>query len=147
MTIIEAITFAIAILGAALGLINTWHNLDKARVKLIVQPKHAVAFGGADENLNFCIEITNLSSFPVTLSETGVLYHGTMSRGVIIQPVLLDGGPWPRRLEPRSSVSIYAQNPAKNSERLIRCAYAKTACGVTKRATSPALKQLATHGL
>lgn len=143
MSTVQAITLAIAVLGAVLGIINTWHNLDKMRVKLVVRPKHAIPLGAADPRLTFCIEVTNLSSFSVTVSEVGVFYYGTSARGAIIHPVLPDGGKWPRRLEPRSSVTVYAQNPSADSANRIRCAYATTECGVTKRATSPALKQIA----
>lgn len=146
MSTVEPITLAIAVFGAVLGIINTWHNLDKTRVKLVVRPKHAIPIGAVDPNLTFCIEVTNLSSFAVTISEVGVLYYGTAARGAIIQPVLGDGGEWPRRLEPRSSVTVYAHNPAANSAHRIRCAYANTECGVTSRATSPALQQIAQGG-
>jgi hypothetical protein len=143
MSIIEAITLAIAVLGAVLGLINTWQALDKDRIKLLVRPKHAIPVGGVDPRLTFCIEITNRSSFAVTVAEAGVLYFGTESRGALIRPILADGGSWPRRLEPRSAVTVYAQNPADGSQHRIRCAYAKTECGVMKRGSSPALRQIA----
>ncbi len=143
MTIVEAVTMSIAVLGAVLGVINTWHNLDKMRVKLVVLPKHAIPVGAADPNITFCIEITNLSSFAVTVAEAGVFFHGTKARGAIIQPIMADGGEWPRRLEPRTSVTVYAQNPATEAKHRIRCAYATTECGVTRTATSRALKQIA----
>ena len=50
---LEIITFSIAVLGAALGVINTLHNLDKSRVKLKVTPVHAIPVGGMDESLRF----------------------------------------------------------------------------------------------
>ena len=40
-TIVDGITLAIAVLGAALGIINTWKSIDKDRLKLKVIPKHA----------------------------------------------------------------------------------------------------------
>jgi hypothetical protein len=148
MSTVEAVTFAIAVLGAVLGLVNTWHNLDKTRVKLAVRPKRAIPLGNVDPRLTFCIEVTNLSSFAVTVSDVGVFYYGTKSRGSIINPVLLDGGVWPRRLEPRSSVTVYGQKPTSYStDDKIRCAYAITDCGVTRRGNSPALKQIANNGL
>jgi P pilus assembly chaperone PapD len=133
MSTVQAITLAIAVLGAVLGIINTWHNLDKMRVKLVVRPKHAIPLGAANPKLTFCIEVTNLSSFAVTIAEVGVHYYGTSARGAIIHPV--------------SSVTIYGQNPATDSAHRIRCAYATTECGATKRATSPALKQISQGGL
>lgn len=81
MSTVQAITFAIALLGAVLGLINTWHSLDKSRVKLKVVPAHAIPVGGADPWLQFCIEVTNLSTFPVTVHEVGVLSSRRPSLG------------------------------------------------------------------
>lgn len=143
ITTIQAITLAIAVLGAALGVINTWHGLDKYRVKLRVRPAHAIPVGAMNSALNFCVEVTNLSAFAVTVCDVGVFYHGTNLRGSFVQPFLMDGGGWPRRLESRSSVTVYGQRPESASGHSIRCAYARTACGVTETGTSPALKQIA----
>ena len=114
MSIVEGITLAIAVLGAVLGLINTWDALDKSRVKLRVRPMQAIPVGATDPRLTFCIEVTNLSAFAVTVHDVGVFYKGTENRGACVQPVLLDGKGWPRRLEPRSSVTVYSQPPASN---------------------------------
>jgi hypothetical protein len=148
MSLIQGVTLAIAVLGAVLGVINTWHALDRSRVKLRVRPKHAIPVGGFDPRLRFCIEITNLSAFAVTVEETGVLYEGSTSRGAFVPPVLVDGGAWPRRLESRSSVTVYAQPPEPLEGHALKCAYARTACGVVRKGTSPAFKQLASasHG-
>jgi hypothetical protein len=110
-TAVQAVTLSVAVLGAVLGIINTWHGLDKSRLKLKVTPAHAIPVGGVDPMLTFCIEVTNLSTFPVTICDVGVFYKGTDKRWSIIHPVLIDRGPWPRRLEPRSSVSVYSQSP------------------------------------
>ena len=146
ITIIQGVTLSIAVLGAVLGIINTWHALDRSRVKMKVRPAHAIPVGGADSRLTFCIEVTNLSTFAVTVSDVGVFYHGTNRRGSFVHPVLIDGGSWPRRLEPRSSVTVYGQRPESTPALRIKCAYAKTDCGVTKTGSSPALKQIA-HGI
>lgn len=143
LNVVQAITLAVAVLGAVLGIINTWQSIDKTRVKLKVIPKGVIPFGGADPRLTFCIEVTNLSTFPVTVSDVGVFYHGTKHRGCITQPILIDGGPWPRRLEPRSSVTVYTEKPDSHAERKIRCAYARTDCGSTGTGNSPALRQIA----
>lgn len=80
MTVINGITLALALLGAVLGIINTWHSLDKSRVKLRVRPKHAIPFGVMDERLTFCIEITNLSAFAITVEEAGVSLRASDQR-------------------------------------------------------------------
>lgn len=143
ITTFQAVTLAIAVLGAVLGLVNTWHTLDKNRVKLRVVPKQAIPYGAADPRLTFCIEVTNLSSFPLTVEEIGVFFHRTDKRAAIVTPVLPDNGPWPRRLEPRSSITAYSQLPEAREGRKMRCAYARTQCGRTVEGTSPAFKQIA----
>lgn len=138
----QAVTLAIAVLGAVLGVINTWHAIDKKRVKFRVRPAHAIPVGAADPRLTFCIEITNLSEFVITVDEAGVFYTGTDKRGAYTHPVVFDGKAWPRRLEPRSSVTGYGQPPTPPSGHSLRCAYARTECGVTRTGTSPAFNQL-----
>ncbi len=92
ITLIQAITLAIAVLGAVLGLVNTWQGLDKSRVKLLVRPKHAIPLGAANSSLTFCIEVVNVSAFALTINEIGVLYRGTKSRGAITRPIFVDEG-------------------------------------------------------
>ena len=143
VTVVEGVTLAIAVLGAVLGVINTWRAIDASRVKLKVLPKHAIPVGSADPSLQFCIAVTNLSTFPVTVNEVGVDYKNTDKRCVYFEPTLLDGGPWPRRLESRSTVTVYGPRPDLMPGHPIECAYAETDCGTKKRRTSPALKQIA----
>ncbi|WP_326510641.1 hypothetical protein [Aeromonas caviae] len=144
MTIVEGLTLATAVLGAVLGIMNTWQALDSSRVKLRVVPKKAIPIGAVNHQLTFCIEITNLSSFAVTISEAGVFYKNTNKRGAYVQPELIDGQGWPRRLEPRSSVTIYGHQPeVKDPRHPLKCAYARTECGVIRTGTSPVFKHLA----
>lgn len=89
VTLFQAVTLAVAFLGAVLGIINTWHGLDKSKVKL-KQPAHAIQYGGADPLIGLSIQITNLSAFAVTIEEVGMLYHGKTSRGGSRPGLLLD---------------------------------------------------------
>jgi hypothetical protein len=143
ISLIEGITLSIAVLGAALGIINTLHNINKTRVKLKVIPKHAIPTGGMDPNLRMCIEIVNLGSIAVTIEDAGVFYHGTKKRGAITQPVFSGGGGWPKRLEPRAALTVYCQRAYSQEGQKIKNAYARTECGVTKTGNSDALKQIA----
>ena len=144
----DIVTIAMAGIGAVLGIINTLHQLNLNRVKLRVVPKSAVASGGVmihnrDEHLRGsgpCIEVINLSAFPVTISEVGYTLTGTKLRAGVGNPALFDGKPWPRRLEPRESVTAYVVEPRYAAR--IKKAFARTECGVTRYGTSPALKQL-----
>lgn len=144
ITIFQAITLAIAAVGAVLGIINTWRTIDQSRVKLKVVPAHAIPYGNADPNIRFCLQITNLSQFAVTIEDAGFFFRGTKNRASIVNPIFTDFGAWPRRLEPRSSITVYSQLPACLKEgRKLKCAFARTQCGRTKTGTSPALRQIA----
>lgn len=145
-TFAQALTLSIAVIGAVLGIINTWQAVDKSRLKLKVTPAHAIPIGDVNPRLTFCVEVVNLSAFPVSICDVGVFYRGTKQRGSVIQPVFSDGGTWPRRLEPRSSITVYSQTPESYPGHKIKCAYARTQCGYTRTGNSPALKQIA-HNL
>lgn len=139
----DYITLAIAALGAGLGIINTWHGLNQRRVKLKVIPKIAypVSHGGDFGQEMGCIDVTNLSVFPVTVRDVGFTIDGdprTKARAAILQPLVFDGGPWPRRLEARTSVSLYFD--WTNLRRDIKKAYVLTDCGNVAYGNSPALK-------
>ena len=138
----QAITLAIAAVGAVLGIINTWRNIDQNRVKLKVVPAHAIPYGGADPNIRFCVQITNLSQFAVTIDDAGFFFHGTTKRSSIFNPVFTDHGSWPRRLEPRTAITVYSQLPSSTSGHKIKSAFARTQCGHVKTGTSPALRDV-----
>jgi hypothetical protein len=131
-----AITLSIAVLGAVLGLLNTWRSYDASRVKLKVVPGHAPPVGGANPAIRFYIGVTNLSAFPITVDNVGFLYKGTKNKGVLIDYLLSDGDKLPKRLEPRSSASVYCDIPSPLRNHPVRCAYVTTACGVTRTGTS-----------
>ncbi len=141
----EYATFGIALLGAVLGIMNTWNAISQKRVRLRVRPLLAIPKpNGANM---FCIEVVNLSAFSVVIHDVGFT---TNWRGVrkgrrlaVLSPILHDGKPWPRRLESRDAVSVYFPpgDVVKHSKR-IRKAYARTACGEVAYGASPALKQL-----
>jgi hypothetical protein len=145
LTVMNIITLVIAIYGAALSTFNIWRSLDKDRVKLKVIPKTTQSMGLGQSmiktssltvyvNSQLCIDIVNLSSFPVTISEVGLLYRGSKTRGTLARPIIHDGGSFPRRLEPRSSFTVFFEYGVPKSDPLFlnaKCAYAKTDCGIT----------------
>ncbi len=125
MNWIESTTLAVALLGAVLGIINTWHSLKRGRVMLRVTPKlsivderrgialsrtHGREFrDDAKECLS--IEVVNLSAFPVTISEVGFgHYHAKKTRQYLFAPRLTDGGALPKRLESREAFTAYASS-------------------------------------
>jgi len=145
VTTLQAVTLAIAMLGAVLGVLNTWHALDRDRVKLRVVPKTAFGVGPmVDPRVRLCIEVVNLSAFPITVSQVGFLQRGSKERLVLLRPILIDGGTFPRRLESRASVTVYFEPGTEQEESFtrVRCAFAQTDCGVLAKGTSSALKSL-----
>jgi hypothetical protein len=143
LTVMDIITLVIAIIGAVLGIINTWRSLDKDRVKLKVIPKSS-QFVGLGQSMvqssslrvfvdsQLGIEIINLSSFPVTISEVGLLYRGSKIRGALAKPIVHDGGAFPRRLESRSSFTVFfgVGEPKRDQNFInVKHAYAGTDCG------------------
>jgi hypothetical protein len=161
----DMFTISCAVLGAVLGVINTWHGLNQRRVKLKVVPKVAYPVSRAESGLKVgymevtdpsvfpvtqpggpemgCIEVTNLSAFPVTVREVGFTIDGDprkKTRDAIFQPIVRDGGSWPRRLESRASVSLYFN--WRRLKRKSKKAYVLTDCGEVGYGNSPALKSM-----
>ena len=143
MTSADAWTLAIAVLGAVLGVVNTIYALDRDRVKLRIVSKIATPVGpmglGPD---HVCSEVVNLSTFPLTINEVGFKLSGTTRRLAITDPILVDGGPWPRRLEPRSSVTVYAPAGIEHQPAFGHVAdvYATTDCGETHTGSARAAR-------
>lgn len=143
----EAITLAVALLGAVLGIINTWYTLinNKVRVKVIPKIAFPVSRDGSLGNPTLSIDVINLSYFPITIQEVGFAtkYGVRKERGAITNPLLLDNNGWPRKLESRESVSVYCDPRVSLDPGLTKFtkAYASTACGVVSYGSSPALKQ------
>lgn len=151
MTWFQGVTLGVALLGAVLGIINIWHQLSRDRIRIRVTPQvaHRVTVLGIS-GPTLCVEVVNLSAFPVTISDVG-FSQGSLKkpRLTIINPILIDGKPWPRKLEPRETVTAYcseeiARHP--DMKRMTR-AYAKTACGEVRHGDSPALRQFLLEAL
>lgn len=145
MTWSSYLTLGLAVLGAVLGIMNTWNAMSQRRLQLRVRPAHAI---GLDNDMRgFCIEVINLSAFAVTINEVGIIHGQSRSkspaRSMVAQPIVIDGGSWPRRLEPREAVSVYFDaNTLGRPSSGFGKAYAKTGCGEIAYGDSPALRQL-----
>jgi hypothetical protein len=137
----DVVTLSVALLGAVLGVMNTWNAMSQRRVRLRVTPAYSIQTGSGA--IGFNIEVVNLSTFPITIEEVGFYLSGSDKRMVVTEPIFYDGKPWPRRLESHDSMSAHfdprefgphAQNITK--------AYARISSGGIYVGTSPALKQL-----
>lgn len=134
----DGITLGIALLGAALGLINLWRTFDRDRIKLRVLPQsyiHENGFAG------LCIEVVNISYIPITLKQIGFKINHAEKFIQSIDAGFLGGVKLPHRLEPRASCTIFYPPGSEDAElfRHVTSAYAKTACGRIFSGRSPAL--------
>jgi hypothetical protein len=152
----DEITLAVALLGAGLGIFNTLYSINQRKMNLRVIPKYAENFlsrmssssqaKGKDGDLYNqwgCIEVINLSAFPVTLAEIGFTYSGDHRKKTLCmigEPGTTDGIPLRRRLESREAVTGYfLLNVIKPG---VQKAYAHTDCGKVGYGTSAALKEI-----
>ena len=152
------ITLAIAVLGLALGILNLWLVWWRGRVRLRVVPK---LYGGdfiwpeTDEAFlkkypveppRFCIEVQNLGLNAVTIGFVGFLKRHSKTVLAINNPIIKDGGKYPRRLEPHSSFVVFTRYTPREIEKKFGvpdCAFAETGSGLKFRGTSPVLKEIA----
>lgn len=106
-----AITLAIAVLGAALGILNTWNSINDRRVRIRVVPKGSLAPGFS----GMAIEVVNLSAFPITISEIGFTIgrsQGTLPRRAPIPAqMFVDGTAVPIKLDRHASFSGTFRKP------------------------------------
>jgi hypothetical protein len=139
------LTAVTATIGAGLGVWNFVQGFWQRRVRLKVVPKlSATRSGGFFSSERdvlpdgfACIEVTNLSAFPVTISEVGFSLIGEVGRAVIIpEPLNL----LPKRLESRESIDIRATRSA-GFPRKARRGYATTQCGTTRSGDSIVLEK------
>jgi hypothetical protein len=161
VTLVTAIVGAVCgICGAVLGIINTWSQVSRNRVRLKVVPRVAYMTGGnnvitGDRPSDFqdhlanqgararwCVEVINLSAFAVTISDVGFGRTNTV-RQLFFRPDTSVGKSWPTRLEPREAVTLFAKLGDSPDLDVVRepIAYAKTDCGVVCYGTSPILKK------
>ncbi len=157
--VIIAIT---AFIGAGLGIYNFIKERKKEKVSLSVIPKAMMSFGlneygkeailASSDRIDagnlyeyFAIEVVNLSTFAVEIHSVGLLLKGTRERMGIFDPTHKSGDSWPKRIEPRGSVTVHGLlqdvlSSAKVS--LVECAYAETVCGHVGKGSSKALERL-----
>jgi hypothetical protein len=152
---IQAITLAVAVTGAVLGIINTCTQLSKQRVRLRVVPMPAIVRGNfvlkrtdgpefpPSAAIQLCVEVVNLSTFPVTVDEIGFGPDRKRKHRHFIIPLQNYGDQLPKRLESREAMTVYAQPGLRLDPKIVwkPRAYAKTACGRVSYGSSPAFKQ------
>lgn len=141
ITLITAISgAALGLLGAVLGVVNTWRAFDRDRIRLKITPVWIIV---PDRPNTLGIVIINQSYIAVTVSEVGFRLRDRSKRFVYIAKIP-GVGHLPQRMEPRTEITAFAPPGTENDEpmRDVRCAYAKTACGRSFTGNSPALREV-----
>lgn len=126
---VQVVTTALAVLGAALGVMNAWRNWVHDRVNV------QVLFGIAewtDGTPGMSITVRNLSRFAVTIDGVSLCFVGgqhlpiNMLRQTLVQPNAL-----PVRLESRTSLTAFIPVAAVHPEQMNLFTHIKvsTACG------------------
>ena len=123
------ITLFIAVLGAILGIVNTWLAISRSRVLLSLSftssaPQNARQM--PPEYLN--IEVVNLSAFPVTVREIGLLADNGRLRVPCGNESLLWDVLVPRKLDSRESANFVYPIRHLNHSLSYDGIYAATAC-------------------
>lgn len=160
----DIVTTLAAAVGMVLGIYNLLRARASDRVHLRVVPK-ASSFQGNDpdgreiyrHNRNaydlyhptspanmLSIEVINVGKFAVTVGEIGLTRSWSRQRIALAAPVPIDGGAWPRKLEPRESVTVRfvpTDLLGLNDIGRVTRAHASTVCGATCYGKSGALRQ------
>ncbi|GLC24621.1 hypothetical protein [Roseisolibacter agri] len=145
----EMVTLGIAVAGFLLSVRNAWRDHRRDKVRLRVIPKVSFPIGSMPHTQPcFAFEIINDGVFPVTVDDVGFLFTDSKRRGALSTPVVLDGGAWPRRLEPHASVTVYSAgaDALGFDFRRVKCAYVAAASGRVFTGHSKALKVVVAQG-
>ena len=134
MEMFQCITLVIAILGLTLSLLNTCTLVRSKSVRL----RLSLLLGYANDAEKYlCIEIINLSEFPVTIVNVGFLSPTTKKKkqGLYIKNPDTTKGKLPMKLEPRDSMCVLIDPIRVKSKDFqeVKNIYAVTACGITKK--------------
>lgn len=149
-TVLQLATLAIAAVGAVLGVINTWNAISDRRPRARVRFLNLYDVPNV-EHFGYSIEVTNLSTFPLTISEVGLSLSPWWKRDIerlLLRPDGRVGPSTPIKLEPREQADFrfigrFRGKPPKP----IQAVYAKTACGVIFRSNSALVKSIAVGSL
>ena len=149
MTWPTLITLAIAILGAGLGIFNTWQGLRDRAVRLRVIPKYAEPVDDQMRKVGppcISIEVQNLGSYPVTVEEVGLLIENAASdlprRAAFLPQYVMMGPKLPHRLDRQDSITVAVPINSLPDEDFTG-AFARTAAGQMVKGTSAALTDIA----
>lgn len=101
---IQIVTLIIAMVGAVLGLVNTWRTFSNDRVRVRVKPAYSLLTDGSEF---LSIEVINLSTFAVTVTSFGFTVRGGSANLFMPDFRLSTPDSLPKRVEPRESFAIF----------------------------------------
>ena len=127
--ILETVGFGLGLLGAVLGVINTWRALDRDRVKLRVTA-HPV-FNSPGHHT--AIVVVNLSSFPVQIKTVGFTVKHNRGKWFYFPPTFAEpaDGKLPHFLESRAALTVFVPDSVEDNPVWPRISrpLATTVCG------------------
>ena len=124
----DLIIFGVALLGAGLGVLNYWRVVDREKVRLRVVPQGYFSSSGES---GICVDVVNLSAFPVTVSQVAFDLRGGNQIFIILPTTAYGGKNAPQRLEPRASFTTHFSAGKERCGAFadVTHVFAKTACG------------------
>lgn len=129
---LSIVSIILASIGALLGIINTSYLLFKDKVRLELRIRSALFSRGPyiSDDFVYCLEVINMGFIPVTVSEVGFLLPGGDGNRIPFLLQQLPGAKLPYRLEPRTSVTVYATEQETEGIRSNNCkkAFVDTDC-------------------
>ena len=117
----------IALFAAVLSLVNTWHVVNRDRVRLRVD---WLGFMPVGESIGLACSVTNLSTMSVTLERIGIELWGG-EHMAFPEIVSFDGQRLPLRMEHRTHITLPLPPNTYEHPRLaeVKEVFVTTACG------------------
>ncbi|MEN9923952.1 MAG: hypothetical protein RL268_78 [Pseudomonadota bacterium] len=128
--VLDYVTPGVAVLGAGLGVLNTWRSWSQDRVRLRVGVSCGEGLIGNDRAL--LVNAVNLSTFDLTVTHIGFHLLGRQRHCQIFRPLLTSGENLPICLKPRTALTAIHHLGAGDQVPWdqVECAYVLTACGL-----------------
>ena len=114
------------LLGAVLGVLNTWRAFDRDRIRVRVEPAFFIRTNGVVTERGYRLTITNLSYIPVTITQTGFTLRDGKNLLTFVAPIDCT---MPKRMEARTRFTASILENDSSDFLSIKRAYADTACG------------------
>lgn len=141
-TTLQVFTLTIAVVGAALGVLNTWRAFSQDSLRLRLNASFGIGGNGTH-----CILLTmvNLSTFQVTVVRVGFDRLDGDTHMQIPQPFFTQRESLPLRLEPRTSSTVMVPLGTLENDQIsqIKHAYVHTACGRKVLSRGTVFRQIA----